>query len=58
MNKQHYFALGLLLAAVSTQIASLTNWQEATHPVFVAGVLGAVASVLTAIYSDKPEPKP
>ena len=57
MNKQHYFALGLLLAAISTQIASLSTWAEAVHPAFVAGAIGAVASVLTAIYSDKPEAK-
>lgn len=54
MKPSHFAILGAMLAAIALQIAGLDHWADAIKPQFVAGMLLAIASTLTAMFSDKP----
>lgn len=50
--------MGLVLCgvviSVAAMIASLHNWHDALTPGFVGGAIGAGATALMALYTDKP----
>jgi hypothetical protein len=56
MTREHYILLAGFLAVVAMQVSTLEHWREGTSPQFIAGVIGQVAIVLRAIYTEKPAP--
>lgn len=50
----HLAAMGLLLTSIAAQFATLTDWSQATRPVFIGALLTAIGSTLVALFSDKP----
>lgn len=54
MTGKHWSIFGAFLVAIGISIGSLGDWQEATRPLFVAGLLGQIGAFFMAMNSDKP----
>jgi Flp pilus assembly protein protease CpaA len=54
MKVSHWVIAGGFLTAISVQIASLQSWDQATTPLFVAGVIGQIGTFLAAMFKDSP----
>ena len=54
MRAEHWGVLAGVLSSLGLIISSLSGWDEALRPAFVGGAMGAVASVIVAIYSHPP----
>lgn len=53
MSAVHWIALGMFLSGLATQMSSLPSWSAATNPVFIAGVIMNLGSVIVAAASGK-----
>lgn len=49
---KHWIALGMSLVSIGALGANLPSWTAATQPGFIFPAMGAIGSVLVAIYSD------
>lgn len=55
MKASHWAVLAMFLAAVSTQLAGMEHgWRDAMTPTFVSGLLAQLATVITAMFVQKP----
>lgn len=54
MTKQHWLAIGMILAAIGAQGSSAHSWTEVFAPGFIFGSFAAIGAVLVGIFSDKP----
>lgn len=56
MNFQakHWAVMGALLASLATQLGGVHNWQETLTPGFVSGLIGMIATTLTALFVGRP----
>lgn len=58
LSPQHFVSIGLLLSGVAGMFAALHNWQEATSPAFIGGLLALIGSTLTGMFSRNPNTTP
>ena len=56
MKRTHWLLIAGLAGAIGLQLAGLNEWADAATPAFWGGLLGQVAVVLTAMFTDKPKP--
>lgn len=54
MKTNHYVILAMMLSAIALQLSGISTWAEAIKPQFISGLLLSIASMLTAMFSDKP----
>lgn len=54
MTRTHYLLLAGFMAAAATVLTGMDHWSEALKPAIVGGLLAQLATVIGAIYSDKP----
>lgn len=51
----HWLIFATFLAALASQMAGLDHWSDAIHPPFVAGIIGQIAALITAMFTKNPE---
>lgn len=54
LQTRHWMLLAGLMAAIGVQLAGLKTWAEAASPLFVGGLFGQVAVVITSIFTERP----
>lgn len=54
MQGKHWVTLAMILGSVSLMVSGLDHWGDALKPQFVAGVMATIATVLKAMFEDKP----
>ena len=55
MKAKHWVTVGMLFGALALMIGGLDHWEDAIKPQFIAGLLGAMGTVLKAMAEDGPK---
>ena len=54
LEPKHWAVLGTFIVSLAAMVAGLDHWGDATHPAFVAGVLGQLGALVSAIFVGAP----
>ncbi len=54
LETKHWMVIAGLASSIATQLASQHGWSDTLTPGFIAGLLGQIATTITAIFIGKP----
>lgn len=55
MDTKHYVVIAAFLTSFAALIGGLPSWGAATSPLFVSGIIGAIAAAIGAFYTEPPK---